>query len=281
MIKLIFFIALFILILLLLARFVIYKLRWSDRKAKRVFNNKNVPLKLYDSIIDGHHLHYAMTGDDQLPSLVFIHGSPGSWINFRKYMWDTELLRKFRIISIDRPGFGYSDFGKAMHLQEQCRLMLILLRQLKTAHPMFISGHSYGGPVVAKLGADDPGLFNTLLIVAGAIDPAQEKKESWRYLLEKKPAWWFVPGAFRPSNTELIYLKKDLHSLAADLDKITTNIVFVHGDKDIWVPVENTGYGKKMMVSAASVTINILPAAGHLVGRERMKDLKNILLGLR
>src|SRR5882757_1467746 len=117
MIKLIFFIALFILILLLLARFFIYKLRWSDRQAQRVFNNKNIPLKTCDSIIDGHRIHYAMTGDDQLPSLVFIHGSPGSWINFRKYMWDTELLRKFRIISIDRPGFGYSDFGKAMHLQ--------------------------------------------------------------------------------------------------------------------------------------------------------------------
>jgi pimeloyl-ACP methyl ester carboxylesterase len=281
MIKLILFIVSFILVVLLLGHFFIYKLRWSDKKAQRVFITKNVALKIYNTVIDGHCLHYAMTGDDKLPSLVFIHGSPGSWINFRKYMWDAGLLEKFRIISIDRPGFGHSDFGIAMRLQEQCKLIMILLRQLKTGQPMFVSGHSYGGPVVARLAADDPILFKTILIVAGAIDPAQEKKENWRYILEKKPLCWFIPGAFRPSNTELIWLKEDLKTLATDLDKITTDVVFVHGDKDIWVPVENTGYGKKMMVSAASLSINILPGAGHLVGRERMEDLKDILSGLR
>jgi pimeloyl-ACP methyl ester carboxylesterase len=87
------------------------------------------------------------------------------------------VLKKFRIITIDRPGYGYSDFGDAMHLQEQCKLILAFLHRLKTNQSMFLCGHSYGGPVVAKLAADAPNLFKTVVITAGAIDPALEKKK--------------------------------------------------------------------------------------------------------
>lgn len=252
-------------------------MRWSDGKAKNVFKNKNVALQVYDTVIDGRHLHYAMTGHDSLPSLVFIHGSPGGWFHYMKYMWDTALLKKFRIISIDRPGFGFSDFGDAMHLQEQCKLILPVLQKLKTDQPMFLCGHSLGGPVAAKLAADDPSLFKTVIIVAGALDPALEKKETWRQVMSYKPLYWFLPGAFQPSNTELLYLKEDLKPLAGDLNKITSNVWFVHGDKDTWVPIENVAYGKKMMVNAASIRIDTLHGADHQVPWKRRDDFKKIL----
>jgi hypothetical protein len=41
---------------------------------------------------------------------------------------DEDLRKKYRIISMDRPGFGFSDYGKAMHLQEQCKLLLPVLQ---------------------------------------------------------------------------------------------------------------------------------------------------------
>jgi pimeloyl-ACP methyl ester carboxylesterase len=47
-------------------------------------------------------------------------------------------------------------------------------------------------------------------------------------------------------------LKEDLKPLANDLSKITARILFVHGDKDDWVPIENIAYGKKMMINASS-----------------------------
>ena len=103
-----------------LAQCFIMKERWSDEKAYSVFKSKNIPLKIYDTLINNHHLHYAVCGDDALPTLVFVHGSPGSWMHYMKYMWDGDLRKKFRIVAIDRPGFGYSDFGKAM----RCRFIL-------------------------------------------------------------------------------------------------------------------------------------------------------------
>jgi pimeloyl-ACP methyl ester carboxylesterase len=265
---------------ILLAQCFILKERWSDSKAYRIFKSKDVPLKIYDTVINQRHLHYAVCGSDSLPTLVFIHGSPGSWMHYMKYMWDTAMRKKFRIVSIDRPGFGYSDFGKALHLQEQCNIILPVLKSLKNEQPLFLVGHSMGGPVVTKLAADAPELFKTVVIVAGAIDIDQEAKETWRKIMNVRPLYWCMPGAFAPSNTELLYLKNDLLPLRNDFKNITCNIVFVHGDTDTWVPIQNVAFGTKMMVNAATITADTLHGADHQVPWKRMDELKAILLKL-
>src|SRR5687768_13657084 len=89
-----------------LSRCVIMRNRWSDSKASRIFAAKNVPLGIHDTIIEGRHLHYSVSGSPDLPTLVFIHGSPGSWMNYMRFMCDPEMQKKFRMVSIDRPGFG-------------------------------------------------------------------------------------------------------------------------------------------------------------------------------
>ena len=264
----------------LLAQCFIMRNRWSDKKAFNVFKSKNVPLNIFDTVINERHLHYAVCGVDSLPTLVIIHGSPGSWMNYMKFMWDSAMRAKFRIVAIDRPGFGYSDFGKAIHLQEQCNIILPVLQKLKTGRPMFLAGHSLGGPMVVKLAADDPALFKTIIIIAGALDVNQEKKETWRHIMNEKPLYWLLPGAFGPSNTELLYLKKDLIPLQNDFKKITCNVLFVHGDEDTWVPIENIAYGNKMMIHANSITADTLYGADHQIPWKRHDELEKIFLSL-
>ncbi|HMK24842.1 MAG TPA: alpha/beta hydrolase [Chitinophagaceae bacterium] len=280
MARLFFFLGLILFADLFFSRCIVAKTRWNDKKAEQVFKTKNVPLVIADTVINDHHIHYAISGNADRPTLVFIHGSPGSWFHYMKYMWDEDLRKKYRIVSIDRPGFGFSDYGKAIHLQDQCKLLLPVLQSLKGDQPMFLCGHSYGGPVVAKLAADAPSLFKTIVITSGSIDPSQEKKETWRHIMDKKPFFWFLPGAFQPSNTELLYLKEDLKPLASDLDKITTNVVFIHGDKDDWVPIENIAYSQKKMVHASSITIDTLKGAGHQIPWKNREEFKKILLNL-
>ncbi len=265
----------------LLSQCFIMKERWSDKKAYQVFKSKDVPLQMHDTIINGSHLHYAVCGPDSLPTLVFIHGSPGSWMHYMKYMWDTAMRKQFRMVAIDRPGFGYSNFGRAMHLQAQSIMILPVLQQLKTAKPMFLVGHSMGGPIVVKLASENPSLFKTVVIVAGAIDLGQEKTETWRKIMNVRPLYWALPGAFGPSNTELLYLKKDLILLQNDFTKITCKVLFVHGDKDTWVPIKNIAYGKKMMVNAASIQADTLHGADHQIPWKNRDELKAILLGLQ
>lgn len=265
---------------ILLAQCFIQKERLSDSKAYKIFKSANIPLEIHDTIINNSHLHYALSGPDSLPTLVFVHGSPGSWMHYMKYLRDPDLRKKFRLIAIDRPGFGYSSFGKARHLQEQADIILPILEKLKTSHHMFLAGHSMGGPVVVKLASANPLLFKKIVIIAGAIDIAQESKETWRKIMNVPPLYWLLPGAFGPSNTELLYLKKDLIPLQKDFSKITCDVLFVHGDKDTWVPIKNISYGQKMMINASSITSDTIRGADHQIPWKNRDALIQILLKL-
>jgi pimeloyl-ACP methyl ester carboxylesterase len=145
---------------------------------------------------------------------------------------------------------------------------------------MFIAGHSLGGPMVVKLAADNPTTFSGVVILSGSIDPAEEKPEKWRSILYKTPLTYFVPGAMRPSNEELWYLKKDLVNLKNDFPKITCPVYFVHGAIDTWVPPGNVEYGKKMLVNASHIEETLIPGANHFIPWTKFNEIKQVLLKL-
>jgi pimeloyl-ACP methyl ester carboxylesterase len=225
-------------------------------------------------------MHYAKTGNDTLPTLFFVHGSPGSWNAFEAYMQDKELLAKYRMISVDRPGFGYSNFNKAQNLQEQSKLITPVIKLLQNDKPMYAAGHSLGGPMIVKLQIDNPGLFDGLVLLAASVDPAAEKPEKWRPVLYKTPLNFFVPGALRPSNKELWYLKNDLKELDKQWDKITCPVWILHGDKDSFVPVGNVDYTKRKLSGNKNVSVRILSGARHFIPWEQYNEIKETFLKL-
>jgi pimeloyl-ACP methyl ester carboxylesterase len=254
--------------------------RKSDSTARKEFAKDSLSLTTGTIIVDKRHIHYAMTGSDSLPTLFFVHGSPGSWDAFERYMKDSTLRSKFRMVSIDRPGFGHSDYGSPEHLARQSELISPLFTVLDNHKPAFIAGHSLGGPMVVKLVADNPGRFSGLVILSGSIDPAEEKPEKWRPWLYKTPLNYLVPGAMRPSNEELWYLKKDLVDLKADFARIYCPVYFVHGAADPWVPPANTEYGKALLVNAPKVEITMIPGANHFIPWQHFEEIKAVLLKL-
>ncbi len=256
------------------------RFRLRDDKAYALFNSKNASLKIYDTLIDQRHLHYAISGSDSLPTLVIIHGSPGSWGNFAEFMYDRELQSKFRMMGIDRPGFGYSDFGDPMHLKEQSELLIRVIAAHQNGKPIYLTGHSIGGTVVAQMAAMTAGSFQKIVIMSGSISPYLEKKERWRYIMDNTLLRKFLPGAFAPSNTEIIWFKKDLYELEKELANIKTDVIFIHGDKDSWVPPGNVQYGIEKMTNAASIQSDTLFGEGHLIQMRRMEDIKAILMKL-
>jgi pimeloyl-ACP methyl ester carboxylesterase len=278
--KLISSVVLLLLVWLLLSRCFIMKERVSDAKGKAWFKNKNAELITKDTLIDGRHIHYAICGDAGLPTLVFIHGSPGSWFHYMQFMYNTAMLKKFRMVSFDRPGFGHSNFGKPMHLQAQSQLLLKVLQAIKGSQPMYLAGHSMGAPVVAQIAAYNPALAEKIILMAAPLDINMEAKEIWRHTMKVKPLFWLLPGAFQPSNTELLWLKKDLKPLGEDLKKITCNVLFIHGDKDTWVSIKNIAFGKQSMINAASITADTLHGADHQIPWKRREAVRDILLEL-
>lgn len=254
--------------------------RTADSVMKKRFAAEGVALITATEKINGHHLHYAETGIDTLPTLIFVHGTPGSWDAFAGYMQDSTLLKHFRMISLDRPGFGYSDFGKVGDLQQQSDWMSPLIHRLYNGEPTFLVGHSLGGPMVIKLAADNSHFFSGLVIISGSEDPAEEKPEKWRPWLFKTPLNLLVPGAFRPSNEELWYLKKDLVRLKSDFSRIYCPVFFIHGSKDTWVPPENVEYASKLLIHAQSISEDILPGGNHFIPWTRFDSIRKDLLTL-
>ncbi|HSZ31740.1 MAG TPA: alpha/beta hydrolase, partial [Puia sp.] len=56
--------------------------RKSDADEISEFAKSQITLRTATLKVDGRHIHYAMTGNDSLPTIFFIHGSPGSWTAF-------------------------------------------------------------------------------------------------------------------------------------------------------------------------------------------------------
>jgi len=253
----------------------------SDQKARAQFKKKGLELKTASLKVNDRNIHYTKLGNDSLPTLIFIHGSPSSWTSFEDYMQDSALLFRYRMISVDRPGFGSSDFGEAVNLAEQSLLLLPILDAEKNGKPVFLAGHSLGGPLVVKMAADYPAAIKGIMLISGSIDPALEPAEKWRNTADKFPFSLLLPGAFRPSNTELIYFKKDVYALANDFAKVTADVYLVHGEKDTWVPVGNIDYAKEKLTHANKVETLILKDGNHFIPWTRKKEIISALIAMR
>lgn len=105
--------------------------------------------------LPGGRIHAIVAGEG--PDLVMIHGANG---NARDFSFDliARMAGDFRVIALDRPGFGFSDaFGGPQSPLEQADILRAATQRLDVRDPILL-GHSYGGAVAlawALRGGDD------------------------------------------------------------------------------------------------------------------------------
>ncbi|WP_074490622.1 alpha/beta fold hydrolase [Mucilaginibacter polytrichastri] len=255
-------------------------MRITDKKAEAEFDQQGLQPRYVYLKLGKLRLHYVKMGGDTLPTLFFIHGSPGSWDGYKRYLMDTALLKHFRLIAIDRPGFGYSNFGHAYHLSEQSQLIYAIIKREENGRPFHLIGHSLGGPVVVKLAEDHPGAYASLTLLAGSISPFDEPTEKWRSIFVHTPLQYLIPGAFRTCNTEIWYFKKELFGLDTCYQRLNMPVTFIHGDKDPLVTVKNVAYGRQKLAFNKHVEVIIIPGANHFIPWEHYDIIKKHLLSL-
>jgi len=258
----------------------LFKMRESDKEAIAEFKKNGVRLTFTKIRIGDINLHYAKTGNDSLPTLFFIHGSPGSWAAYKRYLMDKDLLQHFRMIAIDRPGFGYSSFGCAFHLYEQSAMIYHVVERENNGKPLHLIGHSLGGPIVVKLAQEHPDAYASLTILAGSISPYDEPNEKWRRYFASGPLQYLFPGAYRTCNTEIWYYKKDLYMMDKHYDTLKMPVMFIHGDKDPLVTVKNVHYGMEKLAGNDNARMIIIPGANHFIPWQHFDIIKKHLLTL-
>jgi pimeloyl-ACP methyl ester carboxylesterase len=258
----------------------ILQFRKDDDAARKEFAQAGVNLVTGNFNSGNYNLHYAMTGVDTLPTLVFIHGSPGSWHSYAKYLKDKELQKKFRMISVDRPGFGHSDYGKAKNIYDQAKQLVQFLQEYKNNAPLYLVGHSLGGPLVVEIASLQPDLIKGIVVIAGSVDPDLEPTESWRYLMARFPFYYLFPGSFLPSNTELLFFKEDIKTLSRSFQEIKCDAYLLHGTDDWFVPVKNVDYANDKLINARTKKTILYPNEGHMIIWTRFEEIKKLFLEL-
>ncbi len=257
--------------------------RMSKSEIDKFFSNKKWKGTLHEYKVGrGRVINYLHAGDENLPLIVFVHGSPGSLSAFIHFMDDSVLLKHAQLVSVDRAGFGESNFGYAeKSIQKQAQYLKPILDKYKNNKPIILVGHSLGGPVIARMAMDYPGLVDGLVIVAGSIDPDLEPNETWfRAPLATPFLNWILPRSFRASNFEIYKLKPELQEMLPLWTKITCPVVVIQGNKDDLVSPKNADFAKKMLTNASSLDFIIREDMSHFVPWQHPELIREGILKL-
>ncbi|NVZ50503.1 alpha/beta hydrolase [Pseudomonas sp. B6002] len=136
--------------------------------------------------VDGERFHYVEEGKG--PPLVMIHGLMGSSRNLT-YALSGQLREHFRVITLDRPGSGYSTrhASTAADLPAQARQIAAFIKTLDLDKPLVL-GHSLGGAISLALALDHPHAVSGLILVAPLTHP-QRMLPLVFLSLAIRPAW--------------------------------------------------------------------------------------------
>lgn len=195
-----------------------------------------------------HVLHYAHVGETNKPLVVFIHGSPGAWNAFSHFMKSPQLLEKAQLVSVDRPGYGKSGFGAwESSLITQVQLIHKTFSHASDAQPILVAGHSYGGPIAARLAMEYPDKVSGLIMVAPSIDPDLEKHQWYQRAAKSWFIRWALPKDLRVANEEIWPLRNELQKQAGLWQNIQCPVTVLQGTEDRLVPAGNANYAQKKL----------------------------------
>ncbi|SFI64806.1 alpha/beta fold hydrolase [Albimonas pacifica] len=135
--------------------------------------------------VPGGAIHWVEAGEG--PPIVLIHGLGGSLRNWT-YAVSERLADRHRVISIDRPGCGYSERAGDDHaaLSTQARMIADFLDAEKIAKPLVV-GHSLGGAVTLTLALEHPEKISGFALVAPLTHPVSKPPEAFAGLAVRSP----------------------------------------------------------------------------------------------
>lgn len=105
--------------------------------------------------IDGQVLHVCEAGPRAAPPVVLVHGIGGCVEDFLEGGLVRHLARDYRVVAIDRPGYGHSPCpsGRRFGVREQAGLVAAFLAREGIRMPLLV-GHSFGALVAMALALD-------------------------------------------------------------------------------------------------------------------------------
>jgi pimeloyl-ACP methyl ester carboxylesterase len=272
------FIGLFIITCFIFDHYV--QFRRSDEELRKIFAERNLDAKIHYYTTHGRTLRYASSGNDSLPTLLMLHGSPGSISYYAGRFADSAIRNTFRVYAVDRPGYGNSGFGDPEpSIQLQAEMIRPILDSLQKAkHPIIVMGGSYGSSVACRLAMDHPELVDALILTGPSLGPGMEKYFWFTSTVEHWYIRWFIPRLFKSANTEKVHHKEELEKMLPYWKNIRVPVIYLQGENDNIVDTSNAGFARRELVNAPYLDIRFIKNRGHRLAQFEWPTIRASIL---
>lgn len=212
--------------------------------------------------------------DTTLPTLIFVHGSPGSLLDFKEYFKDETLKEKANMVSYERIGYGIQNSGNVQNINYEIDMLNFLMRDYDHTKTILV-GYSYGGPIA--LGSKKH--YKKVVLLAPSVFSEVEPMFWFLKFYEWKATRWIMPRILRGASKEKLQHANDLRLYEENWHTTPANVVSVHGDKDWIVPYSNSEYLDSKFSSEKFDLITV-EGAGHGFIWSQFDTIKNELLNV-
>lgn len=257
--------------------------RYTDQEITSNFTSGNIKPRIFHVNNDNRHIRFVEFGADSLPVIILVHGAPSSLNFFSRFYKDTAMLARTMLVGVDRPGYGYSDFGRSViSIKEQARLLQpVIDRYTRHGKKVILAASSYGGSVVAKLAMNNADKISGILFISSSLEPGQEYTIPVVSTAIDSPWFrWFFPTIIQVANDEKLGHRKALEEIQEGWQKIKSRIILLHGKDDGLIYFSNAEYARKKMVNARSIELVPVEGLGHSMMFDKPELIRESLIQL-
>jgi pimeloyl-ACP methyl ester carboxylesterase len=248
----------------------------SELFRQTIINNEEISRHYFEA--NGDRLFYAAAGDQLKPALVIIHGTPGSWRQFARYMLNEKLRERFYVIVVDRPGWGRSVAGDTQEIISYQRHATIFsafsvaLKSTSQQQPVILMGHSLGSSIAPRVAMDYPSAIDGLLLLAGTLSPELSGLRWYNQAARLPIIAWLIGNDLEKSNLEILALRGEIEAMAPLWSSVKIPTIVVQGMNDVYVYPENADFAEKNFDPKLTEVIR-LEHEGHLFPLTRREDV--------
>ncbi len=214
--------------------------------------------------INGLKIYYEESG--QGTAVVLLHHFFATASLWKTYV--PELSKKYRVIAVDLPGHGRSDYMDTtkVFLHKRATEYIIGLIDFLKLDSVYLIGASSGGSITLQLAILRPDLVKRAVVIAGHIYYPKDQREM-------VASWGNVPNAGEIAThgrEKAVLLRKQFNyfsqlygdpSFTPDvLSTIHAKTLIIHGDKDSLAPISNA---LGMYQNIPNSHLWIVPNTGH------------------
>lgn len=212
------------------------------------FQGKGLAVSEHHLVTTQGRIHYYKLGGDTGQWVLWVHGSPGSAGDVKEQA-ALSAAHGYRVLLIDRPGYGESSRVESQLLASQAQALIEVRSKEIPNQKCILAAHSYGGAVILKAATLQPHFVQGLLLVSPTLDPELERGNGVKRFLQAYglswPIRWMLPSELIQSACEMAVLPSDMEKTLLDLDQVQCPIAEIHGTNDALAPFGNQEFVRK------------------------------------